>query len=59
MKSSTRDNVEGKLHQAKGKTKRIVGELANDQDLEAEGALEDVSGKAQEKRGQIKKVVGK
>lgn len=59
MKSSTRDNAEGKLHQAKGKAKRIVGELANDQDLEAEGALEDVSGKAQEKRGQIKKVVGK
>lgn len=59
MKSSTRDNAEGKLHQVKGETKRLIGDLVGDHDLEAEGVVENAAGKVQEKRGQIKKVVGK
>jgi uncharacterized protein YjbJ (UPF0337 family) len=59
MKSSTRDQVESKLHAAKGQVKETVGELINNPNLEAEGIIEKAEGKAQEKVGQIKKVMGK
>lgn len=59
MKSSVRDNAEGKLHQAKGTIKETVGKILGDADLKAEGKDEHLHGKAQEKLGQIKKVVDK
>jgi uncharacterized protein YjbJ (UPF0337 family) len=59
MKSSTRDQAEGKLHEVKGKIKETVGELINDPYLEVEGNAETKEGKVQEKVGQIKKVMGK
>ena len=59
MKSSTRDETEGKLHQVKGKIKEIAGKVIVNPDLEAEGKDENLDGIAQEKIGQIKKVVGK
>lgn len=59
MKSSTRDNAEGKLHQAKGKIKEVVGKSVGNPNLEAEGKDEHLGGKIQEKRGQVKKVIGK
>ena len=59
MKSSTQDQVEGKLHVAKGQVKETVGELINNPNLEAEGIIEKAEGKAQEKVGQIKKVMEK
>ena len=59
MKSSTRDNAEGKLHQAKGKIKEAVGNMVGNCNMRAEGKIENIDGKLQEKRGQIKKVMGK
>ena len=59
MKSSSRDKVEGNIHQAKGTIKKAIGELAGDADLKAEGRVEHAAGKVQEKRGEIKKVMGK
>jgi uncharacterized protein YjbJ (UPF0337 family) len=59
MKSSARDNVEGKLHQAKGKIKEAVGSLVGDRDLKAEGKNENLEGKVQKKVGEVKKVMGK
>ncbi len=59
MKSSTRDNVEGKMHQAKGKIKETVGKVVKNRDLEAEGSVENAAGKIQEKIGQLKKVAEK
>ena len=59
VKSSTRDEAEGKLHQVKGKIKEIAGKLSDDPELEAEGTGEKIAGKVQEKIGQVKKVVGK
>jgi uncharacterized protein YjbJ (UPF0337 family) len=59
MKTSTRDQVEGKLHEVKGQVKETVGELINDPYLEVEGNAETKEGKMQEKVGQIKKVLGK
>jgi len=58
MKSSTKDNVEGKTHQAKGKIKEVTGKIIDNPDLEAEGKAEKIEGKIQEKVGQIKKVTG-
>ena len=58
MKSSTKDNVEGKMHQVKGKIKETVGKAVGNPDLEAEGKVEKLEGKVQEKIGDVKKVVG-
>ena len=59
MKSSTQDQVEGKLHAAKGQVKETVGEVVHNPNLEAEGIIEKAEGKSQEKVGQIKKVMEK
>ena len=59
MKSSTRDQVESKVHKIKGEIKETAGELLDNPKLEAEGAAEIIVGKVQEKTGQIKKVFGK
>jgi uncharacterized protein YjbJ (UPF0337 family) len=59
MKTSTKDQVEGKLHKVKGEIKETVGKLINDFHLKAEGNVEKKEGKAQEKVGQIKKILGK
>jgi uncharacterized protein YjbJ (UPF0337 family) len=59
MRSSTRDNVEGKMRQAKGKLKEAAGRMVGNRDLQAEGKEENIDGKVQEKRGQIKKVLGR
>jgi uncharacterized protein YjbJ (UPF0337 family) len=59
MKSSARDNAEGKLHQAKGAVKEAVGKVFGDRYLKAEGKAEHSAGKAQEKLGQVKTVIDK
>ncbi|MBI5593448.1 MAG: CsbD family protein [Deltaproteobacteria bacterium] len=59
MKSSTKENTEGKMHQAKGKIKEIVGKAVGNRDLEAEGKIENLDGKIQEKLGQVEKIFGK
>ena len=59
MKNSAQDNVEGKVHRAKGKIKEVVGRVAGNRRLEAEGKSENFSGKVQEKVGEVKKTVGK
>jgi len=59
MKSSTRDEAEGKLHQVKGKIKEVAGKLSDNPELEAEGTDEKIAEKVQEKIGQVKKVVGR
>ncbi len=59
MKSSTRDEAEGKIRQVKGKTKEIVGRIFKNSDLEAEGQVENFEGKAQEKVGDVKRSFNK
>jgi uncharacterized protein YjbJ (UPF0337 family) len=59
MKSSTKDNAEGKMHQLKGKSKQILGKIVKNRKLEAEGKAENLDGNVQEKIGKFKKVVGK
>ncbi len=59
MKQSTKDEVEGRLHEAKGKVKEKVGQVTSNPDSEAEGHGEKVAGKVQNKVGQIEKVLEK
>jgi uncharacterized protein YjbJ (UPF0337 family) len=59
MKPSTKDQVEGKLHEIKGKVKEKAGQVTNDPNLEAEGQSEKLAGKIQKKVGQIEKVFEK
>ena len=59
MKSSTKDQAEGKLHEMKGKVKEKIGQATNDPDLTDEGQAENIGGKVQKKIGQIEKVLEK
>jgi len=59
MKSSTKDQVEGKFHELKGKVKEVAGKLSDNPKLEGEGIGEKIAGKVQEKIGQIEKVLEK
>jgi uncharacterized protein YjbJ (UPF0337 family) len=59
MKPSTENEIEGKVHEVKGKIKEKVGQLTNDPDLEAKGIGEKIAGKVQKKIGQVEKVVEK
>jgi uncharacterized protein YjbJ (UPF0337 family) len=59
MRPSTKDEIEGKVHEVKGGVKEKAGQLTNNPDLEAEGIDEKIGGKVQEKIGQVKKVLGK
>ena len=59
MKDSTKDKVEGVVHDAKGKLKEKIGRATNNPDLEAEGQDEKVGGKIQKKVGDIEKVFEK
>jgi uncharacterized protein YjbJ (UPF0337 family) len=58
MKSSTKDQAEGKFHKVKGRLKEIAGDLSDNPKLEAEGTGEKIAGKVQDKIGQINKVFG-
>ena len=59
MKDSTKDKLEGTLHDVKGTLKEKVGQATNNPDLEAEGTGEKVAGKIQKKVGDVEKVFEK
>jgi uncharacterized protein YjbJ (UPF0337 family) len=59
MKPSTKDQMAGKVHEAKGAVKERIGTATNNPDLAAKGHDEKVSGKVQNKVGQIEKVLEK
>ena len=56
MKPSTKDQVEGALHEMKGAVKEAAGRVSHNPDLTRKGQAEALAGKAQKKIGQIKKV---
>ena len=59
MSTSAKDQIEGALHEVKGKVKETAGQVLNNPDLESEGQAENVGGKLQKKLGQIEKVFEK
>ena len=59
MANSTRQQIEGKLHEAKGEAKEKAGELTNDPALAEEGRTEKIAGTVQKKLGELEKLLGK
>jgi uncharacterized protein YjbJ (UPF0337 family) len=59
MKPSTKDQVKGKLHELKGKTKEKAGQLTNNPRLTADGQNEQLAGTIQKKIGQVEAVLEK
>jgi uncharacterized protein YjbJ (UPF0337 family) len=59
MKPSTKDQLEGKYHEAKGAVKEKVGKATNDPETETKGQDEKTAGKIQTKIGQVEKVFEK
>lgn len=59
MKPSTKDQIQGKFHETKGKAKEKAGQLTNNPRLAEEGSDEKVGGVVQKKIGQIEKVFEK
>ncbi len=49
-----KDRAKGKLNDIKGRVKRQAGEWTGNEDLQAEGAAEQVQGKAQNVAGKVK-----
>jgi uncharacterized protein YjbJ (UPF0337 family) len=56
MADSTKDKIQGAMHDAKGTIKEKVGQATNDPNMESEGAAEKVGGKVQKKVGDVEKV---
>jgi uncharacterized protein YjbJ (UPF0337 family) len=59
MPNSTKQQVEGKLHEVMGEAKQKAGEITGDEKLEAEGLAEKVSGTVQKGLGKLEEMLGK
>ena len=59
MKRSTKNEIEGSLHEAKGTVKEKAGHIINNPDLTTEGENEKLAGKVQKKVGQVEEVFEK
>ena len=59
MKLSTKDQIQGKFDELKGKAKEKTGHLIGNTRLETEGQVQNLSGKMQQKAAQIEKVLEK
>lgn len=52
-----KDQVDGRLEQAKGKLKEVAGKLTGNERLEAEGDVDQVAGKTEATVGDAKEKV--
>lgn len=52
-----KDQVDGRLEQAKGKLKEVAGNVADNDRLKAEGLADQASGKTEAKVGDAKETV--
>ena len=59
MPNSTKQQVEGKLHEVAGEAKQKAGQITGDKELEAEGLAEKVSGTVQKGLGKLEELLGK
>jgi uncharacterized protein YjbJ (UPF0337 family) len=57
MKPSTEDQIEGTIHEVKGKIKETIGQVIHKPELEVEGQAENLGGKVQKKVGQVEQVL--
>lgn len=58
-KSPTRQRAEGKMDEAKGKTKQAWGDVTDNPDTHAEGQMDELKGKAKQKVGEVRDKVRK
>jgi uncharacterized protein YjbJ (UPF0337 family) len=56
MRNSSKNQIEGKMREMKGKVKEAFGEATNNPDVEARGKAERAGGKVQGKVGDVQKV---
>jgi uncharacterized protein YjbJ (UPF0337 family) len=56
MKPSTKDEINGNIHQIKGAVKETVGKIINNPSLAAKGKAEQNLGKVEKKVGHLEKV---
>jgi len=59
MNQSTKDQIEGAMHEVKGKAKETVGQAIDNPDLQLEGQAENLGGKVQKKVGQVERLFEK
>ena len=59
MKPSTKNEINGNIHQIKGAVKETTGKITNNPTLQAKGKAESNLGRAQKKVGQMEKVLEK
>jgi uncharacterized protein YjbJ (UPF0337 family) len=52
--STNKDQVEGRIKEAKGKVKEVAGKLVGNESLEAKGKVQKTLGRAQAKFGDVK-----
>jgi uncharacterized protein YjbJ (UPF0337 family) len=58
LKPSTKDKIDGNVHEIKGAAKESVGKITKNDELVEKGKKEKVAGKVQNIVGDLKKVVG-
>ena len=58
MADSTKNKIEGAVHDVKGTIKEKIGRATSDPKLEDEGTAEKVGGKVQKKVGDVEKALG-
>ena len=54
-----KDQVKGRVHEAKGKVKEVAGKVVGDKELEIKGKAENALGKVQGKYGDLKSDIKK
>ncbi len=59
MKNSTKQQIEGDLHDARGTAKEAEGKRTHNPALESAGRTEKVAGIVQKKLGKLEKLIGK
>ena len=59
MRSSTKDQIKGKLHEMKGNVKEKAGQVTNNNKLVVQGRNEKLASKIQGKIGQFEKMFEK
>jgi uncharacterized protein YjbJ (UPF0337 family) len=57
MSSMNKDQVKGRMNEAKGTIKEVAGKLVGNESLEAKGKTQKILGEAQAKFGDVKKDV--
>ncbi len=57
--SSTADRIKGLANEAVGNAKQSLGKMAGDEELQAEGALQELKGKAEQLEADAKDAVKK